>query len=53
MVICFKEIEQLYFLFQVTDYAIARRIIDLHSRLEESVERYYSVVSKYNNLIEE
>ena len=30
---------------QVTDYAIARRIIDLHSRLEESVERLYSVVS--------
>eukprot|EP00112_Aurelia_sp_Birch-Aquarium-sp1_P012776 Seg2690.3 transcript_id=Seg2690.3/GoldUCD/mRNA.D3Y31 product="Zygotic DNA replication licensing factor mcm6-B" protein_id=Seg2690.3/GoldUCD/D3Y31 len=28
---------------EVTDYAIARRIIDLHSRLEESIERYYSV----------
>ena len=29
---------------EVTDYAIARRIVDLHSRLEESVERVYSVV---------
>jgi len=28
---------------EVTDYAIARRIIDLHSRLDESVERFYSV----------
>eukprot|EP00794_Sanderia_malayensis_P003738 gene3738-4260_t len=28
---------------EVTDYAIARRIIDLHSRGEESVERVYSV----------
>ncbi|XP_025083837.1 zygotic DNA replication licensing factor mcm6-B-like [Pomacea canaliculata] len=28
---------------EVTDYAIARRIVDLHSRLEESVERTYSV----------
>ena len=30
---------------QVTDYAIARRIVDLHSRLGEAVERIYSVVS--------
>lgn len=29
---------------QVTDYAIARRIVDLHSRLGEAVERIYSVV---------
>ncbi|XP_076456168.1 DNA replication licensing factor MCM6-like isoform X2 [Babylonia areolata] len=28
---------------EVTDYAIARRIVDLHSRLEKSVERVYSV----------
>nr|QIC49966.1 zygotic DNA replication licensing factor Mcm6 [Actinia equina] len=28
---------------EVTDYAIARRIVDLHRRLEESVERVYSV----------
>lgn len=28
---------------EVTDYAIARRIVDLHSRNEESVERVYSV----------
>ena len=28
-----------------TDYAIARRIVDLHSRMEESVERVYAVVS--------
>ena len=27
---------------EVTDYAIARRIIDLHTKLEESVERLYS-----------
>ena len=27
----------------MTDYAIARRIVDLHSRLEKSVERVYSV----------
>merc|ERR1712240_66501 len=27
---------------EVTDYAIARRIIDLHTKLEESVERTYS-----------
>jgi hypothetical protein len=27
---------------EVTDYAIARRIIDLHTKLEESVERIYS-----------
>jgi len=26
----------------VTDYAIARRIIDLHTKLQESVERVYS-----------
>ncbi|XP_053143279.1 DNA replication licensing factor MCM6 [Hemicordylus capensis] len=28
---------------EVTDYAIARRIVDLHSRIEESVERIYSL----------
>lgn len=28
---------------EVTDYAIARRIVDLHSRLGEAVERTYSV----------
>lgn len=28
---------------QVTDYAIARRIVDLHSHVEESVERVYSL----------
>ena len=27
---------------EVTDYAIARRIIDLHTRLEESVDRVYT-----------
>lgn len=34
---------------QVTDYAIARRIVDLHSRNEESVDRVYSVedVTRY------
>jgi len=28
---------------EVTDYAIARRIVDLHTRCEESVDRMYSV----------
>ncbi|KAK2525821.1 Mcm6 [Columba guinea] len=28
---------------KVTDYAIARRIVDLHSRIEESVDRVYSL----------
>ncbi|CAG5124538.1 unnamed protein product [Candidula unifasciata] len=28
---------------EVTDYAIARRIVDLHSRADESVDRFYSV----------
>ncbi len=28
---------------EVTDYAIARRIVDLHARNQESVERVYSV----------
>ncbi|XP_057293363.1 zygotic DNA replication licensing factor mcm6-like [Hydractinia symbiolongicarpus] len=28
---------------EVTDYAIARRIVELHSRNEESIERVYSV----------
>ena len=28
---------------QVTDYAIARRIVDLHSRREDSVERVYTL----------
>jgi len=34
---------------EVTDYAIARRIIDLHTKLEESIERVYSEkeVSRY------
>ena len=34
---------------EVTDYAIARRIVDLHSKGEESVERVYEVadVSRY------
>jgi len=34
---------------EVTDYAIARRIIDLHTKLEESVDRLYSEeeVSRY------
>ena len=30
----------------MTDYAIARRIVDLHSRMEESVEREYTTVSR-------
>jgi len=36
---------------EVTDYAIARRIIDLHTKLEESVERVYTEeeVSRYLN----
>jgi len=34
---------------EVTDYAIARRIIDLHTKLEESVERVYTEeqISRY------
>ncbi|XP_076018205.1 DNA replication licensing factor MCM6 [Genypterus blacodes] len=28
---------------EVTDYAIARRIVDLHTRVEESVDRLYSL----------
>ncbi|XP_060683822.1 DNA replication licensing factor MCM6-like [Hemiscyllium ocellatum] len=28
---------------EVTDYAIARRIVDLHSRIQESVDRIYSL----------
>merc|ERR550519_2047091 len=28
---------------EVTDYAIARRMVDLHTRMDESVERVYSV----------
>lgn len=28
---------------QVTDYAIARRIVDLHSRIENSIERLYTL----------
>lgn len=28
---------------QVTDYAIARRIVDLHFRIEESVDRMYNL----------
>ena len=36
-------------LLQVVDYAIAKRIVDLHSRSDESVDRYYSVedISRY------
>jgi len=36
---------------EVTDYAIARRIIDLHTKLEESVERTYTVeeITRYLN----
>ena len=30
---------------QVTDYLIARRIVDLHSHKTEAVERVYSLVS--------
>lgn len=30
-------------LLQVVDYAIARRIVDLHCRNEESVDRYYTI----------
>ena len=30
--------------FKVTDYAIARRIVDLHSRKQESVDRVYTLV---------
>ena len=34
---------------EVTDYAIARRIVDLHSKAEESVDRVYEVadISRY------
>uniref|UniRef100_A0A803TZ54 DNA replication licensing factor MCM6 n=1 Tax=Anolis carolinensis TaxID=28377 RepID=A0A803TZ54_ANOCA len=28
---------------EVTDYAIARRIVDLHSRIEESIDRIYTL----------
>lgn len=28
---------------EVTDYAIARRIVDLHCRIEESVDRLYTL----------
>uniref|UniRef100_A0AAY4AK41 DNA replication licensing factor MCM6 n=1 Tax=Denticeps clupeoides TaxID=299321 RepID=A0AAY4AK41_9TELE len=28
---------------EVTDYAIARRIVDLHSRIEESIDRLYTL----------
>ena len=35
----------------MTDYAIARRIIDLHSRMEESVERFYSVVRSVSRFL--
>ncbi|XP_063789785.1 DNA replication licensing factor MCM6 [Pseudophryne corroboree] len=28
---------------EVTDYAIARRIVDLHSRIEESIDRVYTL----------
>lgn len=32
-------------LLQVTDYAIAQRIVDLHTRESEAVERIYNLVS--------
>ena len=37
---------------EVTDYAIARRIIDLHSRIEESVDRIYEPedISRYEKV---
>ena len=37
----------------VTDYAIARRIIDLHTKLQESVERVCSEdqVARYDSLL--
>ena len=31
-------------MLQVMDYAIARRIIDLHSKQQESINRVYSMV---------
>jgi len=36
---------------EVTDYAIAKKIVDLHSKAEESVERMYEVddISRYIN----
>merc|ERR1711936_376192 len=36
---------------EVTDYAIARRIIDLHTKLEESIDRAYTVeeITRYLN----
>merc|ERR1712203_1167047 len=36
---------------EVTDYAIARRIIDLHTKLEESIDRSYTVeeITRYLN----
>ena len=30
------------YLFQVVDYAIARRIVDLHRLLDENIERVYT-----------
>ena len=42
MMIC--KLKHLIFSWQqVTDYAIARRIVDLHARNKESFERIYSV----------
>lgn len=29
---------------EVTDYAIARRIVDLHSRQEQAIQRVYTMV---------
>ena len=38
---------------EVTDYAIARRIIDLYTKLEESVDRTYTEeeVARYYKII--
>ncbi|XP_076808665.1 DNA replication licensing factor MCM6-like [Clavelina lepadiformis] len=36
---------------EVTDYAIARRIVDLHSRLEESITRMYSLAEIQRYLV--
>jgi len=35
-------LHELYSVMQVTDYAIARRIVDLHCHLEEAVNRIYT-----------
>lgn len=40
---CYTVSKCLSLSLQVTDYAIARRIVDLHSRIENSVERVYNL----------